>query len=349
MENVKIIKQENILSNLKKIKKNNKKLCLMVKADAYGHGIKNIVENVGDDVNFFGVFNSDEAFAVRKYNKKVKILITSKNKNNLKKLIENNISLTIDSLNEVIKIEMLCKKFNLVANIHLAINTGMNRIGIKCINDFKEIINYIKSSQFLNLEGVFTHFFDADCKNNNFYKQMKSFYSYVKLIDDKNILVHIGGSFTLNHKIPSFVTMIRVGLFFYGYGNKEYVQLMEIRSFVSKVTFCKKFEYVGYGNKTRLKGNKKIALINIGYADGVPKNYKNGGYFIINNCRCNVIGEICMDCLMVDVTNINVKEGDFAFLPNFKIVSKITKQSIYETLTNFISFRGKIIVKKNLS
>lgn len=339
MNNIKCINQNALLHNLKFCQSFDKKIMAMVKADAYGHGMKNIVNILNNKVAFWGVANADEALKLRRILPKGCVLVVGKTKQ-FKPLIKNNIDITIDTLQELKEIENICKQHNINANIHIAINTGMNRIGVKNICIFKQILNCIYTSQHIKLKGIFTHCFDEDCIKSHFKQQMIKFKQFVNCVKDKDILVHIGGSFCLTKQIPEFVNMVRVGYFLYGYGAPKLKPVMQIYSKVIKITHCNKGEFVGYG-KTLLKRYTGIALLSIGYADGVPLALSNKGYVTINNQRCKIIGKICMDVMMVDVSAKNVKLYDNATIfDNAKFFANITKTSPYEILTNFYKLRG---------
>lgn len=347
MNNIKIINKSNLLHNLKIVQKCNKNICVMVKADAYGHNYKTIINELKNKVQWFGVANEQEALNVKKIVPYSNVLIVGK-LTDYYRIIKNNISFTIDSLNELNKVLEVCKKNNFSAKIHIAINTGMNRIGLKSIKEFKSLLSIFEQNEkHIILEGIFTHCYDADCKNTYFYEQMEDFYQYVKMIKNKNVLVHIGGSYVLQHKLPEYINMVRIGYFIYGYGKTGLKPVMQINSKIIKIIYCKKGEYVGYGNKTKLTKDTTIAIVPIGYADGLSRNLSNNKYSMkINNENAYVVGNICMDMCMLDVTNLFAKVGDEVICyNNAKTIAKIVNTSPYEILTNFQKLRGKTVVK----
>ena len=123
----------------------------MVKADAYGHNYKTIINELKNKVQWFGVANEQEALQVNKIDKNNKVLIVGKSADYYN-IIKNGISFTIDSTKEINKIINICQKHNLKANIHIAINTGMNRLGVKDLNEFKSILNIINQNS--NLDEI---------------------------------------------------------------------------------------------------------------------------------------------------------------------------------------------------
>lgn len=335
MKNTKQINTANLLYNLKICKKKFNNLCVMVKANAYGHNARIIVNSLKDEINNFGVATAKEAVTLRKIFKSIDIFVSSKT-NDYTLLIKHNISFCIDSIDELKIINKIATKLNKCALVHIKVNTGMNRLGVRHIDEFLAIMEFIKHSKFIKLVGVYTHTFDSDNKNTHFYQQMEIFYKFVKLIDDKSILIHIGGSYVLNHKIPKFVNMVRVGLFIYGYGKSGLKPVMSIRSRIAKIFKCYAGDYVGYGNSTQLKKDALIAVIPIGYADGVMRRLSNNHQLTINNQKCNIVGNICMDMLMVDVTNIKCKVGDVVIvMNNAQNIAKKLNTSVYEVLTTF--------------
>lgn len=339
MKNKKIINRDNLIYNLKKCQSKFSNLCVMVKANAYGHGMINVVNELKNQVNLFGVANTAEALQLRRRFKDINIFVAGKTKE-FKNLIKNNISITIDEIGELEHICKICKNSNKKAKIHIAVNTGMNRIGTKNIYEFKKLLTQINKNDNIILEGIFTHAFDADLKNNHFYEQMQKFYEFVKLIKDKSVLIHIGGSYVLKQKIPNFVNMVRIGYFIYGYGMRGLKPVMQIQSHVIKIIDCKKGEYVGYGNKSKLKQNTKIAVVSLGYADGLHRRLSNVYTVTINSQKCPIVGNICMDMFMVDVTNINCKVGyKVLVMDNACDLAQAIQTSPYEMLTSFNQIR----------
>lgn len=338
MKNKKIINYDNLLFNLKKCQKDFSNICAMVKANAYGHNDYAIVDFLRKYISYFGVANEQEALKLRKKFPNINIIVVGKSCNyNL--LIKNNIQFTIDSEKEIDKAKQICKKTEKIAYIHIAVNTGMNRLGVKSLKEFKSILEKINQDKKIKLCGVFTHTFDSDNTGGHFYEQMQNFYQYIKLVSNSDLLIHIGGSYVLNHQIPNFVNMVRVGYYLYGYGKKTFQPIMKITTHIIKIIDCKKSEYVGYG-KNKLKSRTKIAILPIGYADGLNRRLSNKYYVSIKNTQCKIVGNICMDMCMVDVSDIDCKIGEeVCILENAQKMAKIVETSPYEILTGFNQLR----------
>lgn len=184
-----VLSSQNLKSNLKTIKKTagSKKICAMVKANAYGHDLKFAVLNLKNDVDFFGVANACEALEVRKYAKKTKILVCGKvQKTQIKSMLENNISLSAFSLKSLQEILSVCKKENLKANVHIKLNTGMNRMGIKSKSNFLKALKLIhKNKNFVVLEGIYSHLFCAENSGLS-HTQYHRFLSFLNCINIYN-------------------------------------------------------------------------------------------------------------------------------------------------------------------
>jgi len=345
MVNIKYINKQALLHNVNVCKSQFPNIMAMVKANAYGHDVKQIVKILKDEVCFWGVANVDEALQLKKLlGVNHTILVVGKT-SRFASLVKNKIDISIDCLNELKRINKICQEYDIKANLHIAINTGMNRIGVKSVSKFKQLLIFINQSKWLKLKGVFTHCFDEDLNNNHFINQMKVFKKFVDCVKKKDILIHIGGSFCLNNHIPAFVNMVRVGYFLYGYGRSDLKPVMSIESKIIKITYCKKGEYLGYG-QMELDKDKKIALVPLGYADGIPFDFAGGGRVCVKNNHCPILGRACMDVMMVDVSNVDTHVGDRVVVFNdAEYYASITKTLPYEILTNFSKARTMTLVK----
>lgn len=344
MKNKKILNADGLIRNYNWCKSKCAKIMVMAKADAYGHGYKAIVNALKNACKYFGVANEIEALKLKRILTPNHIVLIVGKSNNYEKLIKKGIHITVDNLLEIKRIDAVCKKINTCANIHVAINTGMNRIGVKTLGNFKQILSYLYESRYINIKGIFTHLYNADCKQNDVKIQLDKFSEFIKLVNRKKILIHVGGSYALLHKLPCYVNMVRCGLFVYGYGHKCLKPVMSIESKIIKVTNCKKMDKVGYGNFI-LNNDTKVALVPMGYADGVPRCVSKNGYVIVNGKKCKILGNICMDMFMIDVTNVDASVGNKVVVLNNAIAfGKYAKMSPYEVLTNFSKARAKCLI-----
>lgn len=341
------------INNILKKYNNYKYYFGIVKANAYNHGDITISkELIKNGINYLGVSSLDEALNIRKKLKKVDILVMSPiDYKQIKIASINNITITINSIEYLRKI--INTKYKI--KIHIKIDTGMNRLGIKDNNEFINVIELINSNKNIILEGLYTHMANADSYDSTFYKkQINKFNDITKNIN-LNIfkIIHIGNSASLlNHKKIKFANGIRLGLIMYGLKpfNTNKIDLKPILSLHSKIIQIKeinKGEYVGYNLNYIAKKKEKIAIISIGYADGIIR--KNTNRFVeINNKRYKIIGNICMDILMVKVDD-KVKLYDDVIIIgnsiNCDYVAKHLNTINYEVICSISDRVHKIYVK----
>ncbi len=340
----KYINAKNLIYNYKLLcKKSGHKIIAVVKANAYGHGANNVVNILSPYCNFFATENLQEAIALRKINKNIKILVLGYC-TDFQKAKEEDICITCDNLSQLKEIA----KINGKIKLHLKINTGMNRLGIKTKRQFIKILKFIKKNTKLKLDGIFTHCFES--KNERITNiQIEIFKKYLKLLKKlsfKDYVVHIGGSGLINYKLD-FVDYIRCGIALYGYQDSSVKKVEKIESQVIKITDIKKGEFVGYG-ETKVKTNKKIAIIPLGYADGLPRIFEKL-FVLFGHQKLNVIGRLCMDMFMIDVTNTKIKIGDVVTVfYDATLWVKGTSDTEYDVLTRLNNARTNnfIVVEK---
>jgi len=340
-----ILNKSNLLHNLNSIKSfcNNAQVCAMVKANAYGHGIKEIVGVLKGRVGAFGVVNIDEAIKVREVDKSTPVIIFSEC-DAIEKALEYNISLSIISIKSLKNIIKISKKCRIKPKLHLNINTGMNRFGIKSHEDFQKVIAILRKNQ-LQLNGMFTHFSSLTTDENYTIRQREIFQFYIDLLpQDFKPIIHVGGGNSL-FKEKGF-EMYRVGMFLYGYGHAGLLPVMSVCSTIVTMQEVKKQEHVGYMASFTAQNDMQVAVVPIGYDDGVKRGLSNNFYVKVKGTLCKNVGKICMDCFMIDVTNVKVKIGDeVEVLWDAGNWTTFLNTTEYEILTNFNGFRGERILK----
>lgn len=323
------LNKANLLYNIKNIKKltKDKLICAVIKDNAYNHGELDILKTISKYVNFYASSTLDEALSIRNNDKKTMILILSHiDKSGYKIAIKNNIALTCSTYKQINDINNEAKKLKKMAYIHIAINTGMNRIGFPITeNTIKELKKANKLSN-VKLEGIYSHFACCDSYNDdkfskNFTNKQKEWFDEVvaKLhfegIDFKYI--HIANSAGIIYKKFDNTNMVRPGIILYGLkpdiNCKNIIklkQVMSLKTFISFIKTIDKNEYISYGATFKTKKRMKIATIQVGYGDGYPRILSGIQDVYINNHRCKIIGRITMDQTMIDVSNIKCKVGD---------------------------------------
>lgn len=310
---------DKIINNINRIK--SKKfptpICAVVKANAYGLGAVVVARHIEDYVTYFAVAKFSEAKVLRKSGISKPILILGfVNLEEARKCAIYDIDICIYDLDYSFAIDRF---IDTQINAHLAIDTGHTRIGFRP-NEIDKIFK-LKNLKKINIRGAFTHFSTADEKDKDFtIKQNELFKATIAKIRDEFDLenVHIANSAaSLYHDVES--DMIRLGISMYGIYPSNYlkdiseVELEKTFKFKSKVAFVKEVKEgtpISYGRTFITPSNMKIATIPVGYADGYMRAFSNNGTISINGKPAIVCGRVCMDQMMVDVTNIDCKIGD---------------------------------------
>ena len=306
--------------NLKNIEYNVKKLINtynnykyyfgVVKADCYGHdGIQVVNSILNAGCNYLAVATLEEALEIRKEIKDIPILCLGIIPSNyIDKCIENNITVTIsnlDYLNEVLANNHTNLK------VHIKLNTGMNRLGVNSKEEFNLLYEKIKQSNLI-LEGIYSHIFNA-LNQDSTLKQYKKFEEITSDIDLADIpIIHIDASdATMNYPKLPYCNGCRLGVAMYGLMDSKNIGLLSTFSLYSEViqiNTVQKGETVGYNGAYTATDKEKIAVVPIGYADGIIR--KNTGRDVfINDKSYAIVGNICMDMLFVKVDD-SVKVGD---------------------------------------
>ena len=269
----------------------------VVKADSYGHNSDKVIKTIIESgCNYLAVSSLDEALEIRKKFDIPILCLGVIHEEYMDICKGNNIDVTVTNLEYLEKI----KDYNL--NVHIKIDTGMNRLGVKEKDEFNKIIDSIKSSK-LHLKGLFTHIYDALNKDrtNNQIEKFKDITSDIDL--NKIDIVHIAQSDTLfNYPKIDFCNGTRLGIAMYGLNDND-LNLKSTFSLVSEIVEIKKLnkgETVSYGGTYKAREDEVIGIVSIGYADGVNRKLK-GAYVYINDKKYEIVGNICMDMLMVKI------------------------------------------------
>lgn len=347
------INRKNIEKNLEIIKNINPNIIAVLKDDAYGLGIENILPIlIENDCRYFSVAYVEEALKIKKIITKkyfhlldsIKIFtLNFIEENNLKKTIENNIEFTIFSLNQLEKYMKKIEKIQFNNNnikIHLKLNTGMNRLGFdleeieilcKKIKSFEKILN--KKNKNLEIVSVFSHISHSE-NTKETELQIKKFENMLQLFQKYEVQYkykHIQASPLLfKYKSKYNYDFARIGMAIYGMEPLSNIlglyQTVELSSKIINIKNVKKGEKVSYGTNSLLEKDTKIAIIPIGYAHGFQKQVENkNAYVLIKNEKAFILGEICMDMIIVDVTHIkNVKINDKVIIIGKDIDKEIT-------------------------
>lgn len=307
-------------NNIKEVRKridDNVKVLAVIKADAYGHGAVNVGKFLEDKVDYFGVATLEEAIELRKNNINKPILILGfVSPHQYEELISYDITATVYNIEMAEKLNKEAGALNKRAKVHIALETGMNRIGFKVCGKSIEDVKSISKMENIFLEGMFTHFSCADEKDKEYSKmQMSKYDEFVSALEENNIdipLKHMCNSAGIMEFNDHRFDMVRSGIITYGLYpsgevDKSSLDLkiaLEWKSHVINISEAPKGAGVSYGKTYITKGPTKIATISVGYADGYKRGLSNKGRVLIHGQYAPIIGRVCMDQMMVDVTHI---------------------------------------------
>jgi alanine racemase len=341
---------------------NTTKIMVMVKAFGYGNGGYEIAKQLEHlKVAYLGVAFADEGIALRKAGITTPIMVLNPEISSYKAMIAYSLEPEMYSVSGLTSFIELAKEKNLNGYpIHLKIDTGMHRLGFEK-SEVAALIALLKHNNFVKVTSIFSHLAASD--NFDFkaftLQQIQLFDSIVSevsaalAIQPIRHILNTSGIFNF----PEYqFEMVRLGIGIYGVGNSKEEQLSlentsVLKSIISQIRTVNENESIGYNRKFMLKKQMQIATIPVGYADGIRRAWGNEkGYVMINNQKATILGNICMDMLMVDVTSIPCKERDeviiFGENPHVQEIASVCDTIPYEILTS-ISQRVKRIFYKN--
>lgn len=340
------------IGQFKKLIKPRVKLMAVVKANAYGHGLvktSKIVVKAG--AKWLGVDSIDEALDLRKANVKTPILVLGYVPEfRLGEAVSNNIKLVCYNPETIEKLGILALTLKKVAHVHLKIETGTNRQGIEPKEIFK-FIELIRQYPFVRLEGILTHFANAEVPSSPFTKkQAKTFKQAIKIFQNYKIHIpvkHTACTAAVIAFKDSLFDMVRVGIGLYGlwpsraienFIDKKHIKFqlkpaLSWKTKVAQVKFVKKDSPIGYGCTEKVAHDSKIAVLPVGYADGYDRKLSNIGNALIKGKRAKILGRVCMNMVMVDVTNIDdVELEDEVVLLGKQGAEEISAQDLAQEL-----------------
>lgn len=324
------INVDNFLYNINQIKKKtkNSEIIGVVKANAYGHGAIEISEIlIKSGINKLAVANIVEAIELRDNFIDCNIMILGISESYaMDSILKYNIEPTISSLEFALELNKKAIKLEQIVKIHIAIDSGMGRIGFRNSLDSINEIALIANLSNLKIESIFTHFSTADSQNKDYTNKQIEIYNEMltnlSKLGIKTPKINLANSAAIMDIEDSHKDFVRPGIIQYGYYPSNEVEIKDfdlkpVLTWKTKVIHLKqvdKNEYIGYGQNYKTTRKTKIATIPVGYADGYSRGLSNKGKVIINGKLANVIGNVCMDQFMVDVTDIDLKIGDEVIL-----------------------------------
>ena len=298
------------------------KILVVVKAFGYGSDAVKLASFLKDKVDYFAVAYTDEGIALRENGIDTPILVLHPHFSSMDEIAKHHLEPVIYSKGLLDDILDYCEKYCISEfPCHLKFNTGLNRLGFAS-DDLEEVLFKLNDSKRLKVISVFSHIAASEDLNEKAFtlEQITKFKTISKKLDASlpftPIKHMLNTSGILNYSKEASFDMVRLGIGLYGFGNaSEYTKhlksVVSLHSVISQIHEVPKGETVGYNRAFKAESPVKIATIPIGHADGYFRAFGNGkGYVYINNQKAPIAGNVCMDMIMVDVSDIKCSEGD---------------------------------------
>ena len=335
----------------------NIKICTVVKADSYGMGSvelsKMYLEN---GVDMFAVAVIGEAFELREEIKEKDILVLGFTSEEFyEDAIKNNITLTIYNYDHAFRLNEAAKRLNKKAKIHIKVETGMNRLGFLPTEENADKVADIAKLENIKIEGAYSHHAKADEKDKTTaHMQAGRFIKFMKMLKERNVEIptkHIANSATIIEIPEYYFDMVRPGIILAGFYPSDEVDTekykfeicVTLKARLANVKTIEAGEGVGYGHLYRADKPVTVGTIPLGYADGYSRLLSNKGYVVVKGVKCQILGKVCMDQFMVDLSNVeNPQIGDVAIVYGDGTDGAMTAEDVanmrgtisYEVLTN---------------
>ena len=326
----------------------DRKTLLVIKADAYGHGSVTLAKEMDDLADYFAVATMDEAVELRNAGIVKPILILGyTDESEYEAAVNNDITLAIYDAEEGELLSKTALKLGKKAKVHIKVDSGMSRIGFQCTESDVEEAMKLLSMDGLDVEGIFTHYAKADYENkSDAMTQYEKFSWFVKTMEDRGAdfkIRHIDNSAGAMEIHSEGFDMMRLGIVIYGlYPSEEIdksVVLKPAMTLKSRVVHIKTLEAgrgIGYGWTYVTDKPTKVATVSVGYADGYPRALSNNGRVLIHGQYAPILGRVCMDQIMIDVTDIDdVKIRDEVVLFGTQGENHISIEEVAEPANSF--------------
>ena len=332
--------------NIKKLIGEKKELMAVVKGNAYGHDILEVSSVVlNNGATRLAVARLEEGIFLRKAGITVPILVLGLTlEQQVELLVSYNITPTVCKYETIEKLSKFAVKEDKTVKIHIKVDTGMGRIGI-FPNHVLDFVKKVKALKNIEIEGIFTHFSVADEKDKTYTEeQFRKFMGVLSALEKEGIKIpikHVGNSATLLDLPHMWLDLVRPGISIYGLYPSIEVQktlkLIPAHSFKTRIVFLKELstgESISYGRTYATNQRRtKVASLPVGYADGYNRLLSNQGEVLVRGRRFPIIGRVCMDQSMIDVTNLpQVEVGDEVVLWGRQGQEEITVEEIAEKI-----------------
>lgn len=323
---------DHLIHNLQQIRKHvgdDTKIAAVVKANGYGHGALEIAETLlNHGADMLAVSSINEAVEIRKKYPKAQTLVLGYTQSeNIEDAIRYGVTQTIYSYEQGMQYSRIAEKIGMGISVHLKIDTGMNRIGFQPNEEAVQEIKEIYQLPNVKINGIFSHFACADELDKSFTNEQYSIFKrFTRVLENHGIKIpikHISNSAATMDMPDMSMDMVRPGIILYGLYPSDEVKknvldlkpVMSLKTRISHVKTLSEDGGISYGLKYRGRKGQKIATIPVGYADGYTRLLSNKGYAIVQGKKVPVVGTICMDQCMLDVSKVDyIKPGDEVIL-----------------------------------
>ena len=338
------------------------KIMVMVKAFGYGNGgyeIAKLLEH--HKVDYLGVAFADEGIELRKAGITTPIMVLNPENSSFRAMIAYDLEPEIYSISGLQAFLKIAQQQNISHYpIHIKLDTGMHRLGFEP-HLISELCSMLKNNNFIKVKSIFSHLAASDDLQFDDFTQLQfqrfdAMFSELEKVVPSKPIRHILNTSGIFNYADKQMEMVRLGIGLYGIGNSEQElhsleNVSTLKTIISQIRAVLPEESIGYSRRFRVSEKIKVATIPVGYADGIRRAWGNEkGFVTINNQKATILGSVCMDMMMVDVTNINCSEGDevivFGTNPKITEIATTTGTISYEILTG-ISQRVKRIFYKN--
>lgn len=342
----------------------------VVKANAYGHGLADIAKlSLEYGAAWLGVATPEEGVFLRKNGIVAPVLVLgASNGEELNLCAEYELHQAVFECEQIFKLNNIARSLSKKAYVHIKINTGMNRIGISDENDFILLLNALKKCDNVVADGIFTHFACADEENDQkTLVQIKKFESMLKIAHDNGFYfktVHACNTAGALRGLCPDYGMVRLGIGIYGYYPSEYMKktatsdllpIARLVTNISAVNVINSGDEVSYGGTFVAEKTMRVATLPVGYADGYSRKLSGNGYVVICGKKAKILGRVCMDQMMVDVSDIEeanvgtqaVLMGDGeTFAMTADDIAGVSGTVSYEVLTSIAQRVERVYVNK---
>ena len=296
-------------------------LLAVVKADAYGHGIVQVARNaLAAGADWLAVARTDEGLVLRDAGVTAPILVLGASSvQEIGDGVRHGLTLTVSGPRMVHAVQQWAEKENKPGLVHLKIDTGMGRIGVRNEDEVRAVLEALRLCPQVRLTGAFTHFADADGETDDYTRMQLERFRHLTALLPEGIIRHCANSAAIHRYPEAAMDMVRAGISMYGYPPVKTTlplhPVMEWHTAVTHVKAVQPGEKVSYGCTFTAEQPMTLATIACGYGDGYHRFASGKAEVIIRGVRCPVVGRICMDQMMVDVSALEeVRPGDDVIL-----------------------------------